>query len=133
MIDPIELLKEARSLGSNATLARVQQVLASIDRTALEQAERARYRVEIWDEVSPLAGQPPEYWRNRGDWPAGGKVFLVYVDDRLVLVQPHDPEQAGLIPMDLPTAQARANALIARWVEQAVDAEVRRRALMQLL
>lgn len=133
-INVLSLFAEARNVyGFTGTLADVQAALASVDRAALEEAEKARYKIEIWDERSPLAGQPPEYWRQRGDWPEGGKVYLIYVDGNLRIVQPHDPEQAGFVPMDEATARARAEAYVASLVEQAVDEKVKEAVLMRLL
>lgn len=133
-INALELFAEARNVyGFTGTLADVQAALAAVNRTALEEAERARYRIEIWDEVSPLAGQPPEYWRQRGDWPEGGKVYCIYVDGGLRIVQPHDPTSAGYVPMDEATAIARAEAYVASLVEQVVDQKVKEQVLMNLL
>lgn len=133
-INALELFAEARNVyGFTGTLADVQEALAAVDRVALKQAERARYRIEIWDEVSPLAGQPPEYWRNRGDWPEGGKVYLIYVDGNLRIVQPHDPLSAGFVPMDEATALARAEEYVNNLVEQVVDQQVKEQVLLQLL
>lgn len=133
MVDPIKLLQEARNLGSQATLADVQAAIGAVDGAPIEAAERARYQVEIWNEESPLAGQPPSYWRSRGDWPIGGKVYCIRVDGHLAYVQPHDPQSAGFIPMDEQTALARAEAAVAARVEEAVDALVKEQVLLQLL
>lgn len=133
-INALQLFAEARNTyGFTGTLTDVQAALAAVERTALEQVERARYRIEIWDEVSPLAGQPPEYWRNRGDWPEGGKVYLIYVDGALRIVQPHDPKSAGFVPMDEVTALARAEEYVAALVEQVVNEKVKEQVLLQLL
>lgn len=133
MIDALDLLQQARALGANVTLTQVEQAVAAVNRAALEATEQARYRVALWDETSPLAGQPVEYWRNRGDWPAGGKVVLIYRDNDLLYVQPHDPDQAGIVPMDVQTAQAKGSAIVSRLVEAAVDEQIRRQVLTTLL
>lgn len=133
MVDPLDVLAQARQLGANVTLAQVQQAIAAVDRAALTVTEQARYTVTIWDETSPLGGQPPSYWRERGDWPEGGKVVLVYRDGALLFVQPHDPDQAGIVAMDAPTATAKGQAIVSRLVEAAVDEQVRRQVLTTLL
>lgn len=133
-INALQLFAEARNVyGFTGTLSDVQNALAAVNCTALEDAERARYRIEIWDEVSPLAGQPPEYWRQRGDWPEGGKVYCIYVDGALRIVQPHDPMSAGYVPMDEQTALAHAEAYVSALVEQAVDEQVKEQVLINLL
>ncbi|HEY3363967.1 MAG TPA: hypothetical protein VGK74_02790 [Symbiobacteriaceae bacterium] len=129
----MQIYERARSLGSVATLAQVQTVLSGIDRAAKEATELGRYQAEIWDQVSPLAGQPPEYWLQRGDLPAGGEVFCIRVDGMLQIVQPHDPNQSGLMAMDTATAQQRAEEHIAQMIAAVVDQEVLNAALLQLL
>lgn len=133
MVDPIRILQQARALGSQATLADVQAAIAAVDRAPLEANHGARYQVEIWDGESPLCGQPPEYWRARGDWPEGGVVFVLQEHGRPVVVQPHDPETGGLMPMTEEVAEQRGQAMIARKVAEAVDAEVERTVLLQLV
>jgi len=134
MINDLQLFAEARNTyGFTGTLGDVQAALATVDRTSLEQAERARYRIEIWDEQSDLAGKPPSYWKERGDWPEGGKVYCIYVDGALRIVQPHDPNSAGFVPMDEATALARAEVYVAAMVEQAVDEKVKEQVLLALL
>lgn len=137
-ITALQLFAEARNVyGYTGTLADVQAAMAAVDRAALEQAERARYHYVIWDEVSPIGGHPANYWREiwarNGEWPEGGKVFLLYIDGHLRLVQPHDPLSSGHVPMDEETARARAQAYIDALVEQAVDQQVKEQVLVTLL
>lgn len=135
MINPLSLFSEARNTyGYTGTLVDAQTAVASVDRQPLEAAETARYRIEVWDEVSPLAGKTPEWWRtNRSDWPLGGKVYLIYVDGNLQTVQPHNPLSAGFMPMTEVEALILANRMVAVRVEEAVDAQVKERALLSLL
>ena len=135
-INALALFLEARNLyGYAGTLADVQAALSAVDRSPLEAAERAKYFITIWDEVSDLAGQSPEYWRNRGDWPydKGGKFFLIYMNGLLQIVQPHDPDASGHSPMTEEVALARAEAMVSAQVTGIVDAMVKERVLIQLL
>jgi len=136
MLDPIDVLREARELGSTKTLADVDAALESVDYDALRAQEKQRYRIELWDKVSPINGVAPEQILERVPrHPDGsyGEVYLIYVDGNLVYLQPHDPKQAGLVPMDAALAQQRAQEIVDQLVEQAVDQQVRREVLRQLL
>lgn len=136
MLDPLELLKEARELGSTRTLADVETELAKYDYPTLRAQESTRYRVEIWDGVSPINGVPAATIMERVPrHPDGtpGSVYLIYVDGNLVYLQPHDPEQAGLVPMTPEVALQKAQKIVDQLVEQAVDERVRREVLRQLL
>lgn len=136
MLDPINILKEARDLGSTCTLADVEAALGQIDYEALRAQERQRYEIRLWDKVSPINGVAPEQILERvPKHPDGsyGEVYLIYIDGNLVYLQPHDPRQAGLVPMDAALAQQRAQEIVDQLVEQAVDQQVRREVLRQLL
>ncbi|OUM85681.1 MAG: hypothetical protein BAA01_09440 [Bacillus thermozeamaize] len=131
MLDSIQLLKEARELGSTKTLADVEAILSTYDYPALREQERTRFRVELWDKVTPINGVSPEYILK--DAPEDGEIYLVYVDGNLVYLQKHDPDQIGFVPMTPEVALAKANALVDRLVEEAIDARVKNEVLRQLL
>lgn len=124
-LDTLKLLEKVRSLGgSTVTHAQVKTELAKIDRNAVEAEEAARLRVEVWDKQTPLGGQPPEYWFNRGDLPPGGEVILLYEDGNLTTVQPHDPDSAGYMPMTAQQALEKGRGLAGRLVQGRVDERV---------
>ncbi len=131
MLDSIQLLSEARNLGSTKTLADVDALLATYDYPTLREQEKTRFRVEIWDKKTPINGVAPEQILT--DTPAGGEVYLIYIDGNLVYLQKHDPDQIGFVAMDANTALAKANAFVDRLVEDAIDARVRNEVLRKLL
>lgn len=142
MFNSLAIYKAARALGSTKTMAEVEATLAGIDRVGKENAHKARFRVEVWDKVSPINGVPAEYFLGvpteqypepRKDLPPGGEMFLVYVDGNLQYIQPHDPDQAGFVPMTSTQAADKGQSMVGRMVEAQVDAEVLQDALMQLL
>jgi len=127
----LDVFKEARNYGSTATLAQVETVLNSVDRSAFEAFERNRYRIEIWDKVNPVNNIPVSSIEN--GVPTGGEVYFIYIDGNLVIIQKHDPDQSGFVPMTVYTATAKAQAQIDKMVEQTVDQKVMDECLMQLL
>lgn len=136
MVDAIAVLKEVRELGSHRGLSDVEMVLSQFDYEAIRQQERARYRYEIWDKQSEINGIKPDVILERvARFPDGtpGEVYLVYVDDRLVYLQTHDPDQSGFVPMTREAAIEKAEKTIDELVEQAVDAKVRTEAVRRVL
>jgi len=132
MITALQIYKEAKALDSTATLAQVQTALNGIDRPAHEAAEQSRYRIELWDKTSPINGVPAERIKGN-DYPAGGEVYLIFVDGNLVFLQKHDPDQMGFVPMTAQSATAKAQAQIDKMVEQTIDQKVMDECLVQLL
>lgn len=148
MLTALQVLKEARALGSTATLAQCQAALAAIDRTPYEQSERARYAVTLWDGVNPINGVSAQtIFATRNDIPKEvvenpdgtitnvltGDVVLISVDGGIVYFQPHDPNQIGFAPIAKGAGIAFGNAMIDKIIEPAVDAKVLEVCLMQLL
>jgi hypothetical protein len=131
MLNSLDVLREARELGSAATLADVEAEIAAYDYPTLRQAERANYRIELYDKQSPINGVPAEEILK--DAPAGGEVYLVYINDRLVYLQTHDPEEIGFVAMTAARAMEAANTIVDGHIEQVIDARVREEVLRQLL
>lgn len=131
MLNSLEILKEARELGSTTTLAEVDAVLAGYDYPALREAERVNYRIELYDKASPINGVPAEIILK--DAPAGGEVYLIYVNNRLVYLQTHDPEEMGFVAMSETRALEAAGTIVDNLIEQAVDVRVREEVLRALL
>ncbi len=131
MLNSLDILKEARELGSTKTLADVDVLLAGYDYPVLREAEWANYRIELYDKQSPINGVSAEQVLR--DMPVGGEVYLIYINDRLVYLQTHDPEEIGFVAMTADRALEAANAIVDSLVEQVVDARVREEVLRMLL
>jgi hypothetical protein len=106
-------------------------VLAGYDYPALREAERVNYRIELYDKASPINGVPAEIILK--DAPAGGEVYLIYMHNRLVYLQTHDPEEIGFVAMTEERALEAAGTIVDELVEQVVDARVRQEVLGALL
>lgn len=131
MLDSLSVLKKARELGSTKSLADVEAEIAKIDYPALRAQERDNYRVEIWDKVTPINGIEPSVILQ--DAPEGGEIYLIYIGNRLMYLQKHDPDQMGFAPMTRERALEAAGKIVDDLIEQAVDARVEKEVLRNLL
>jgi hypothetical protein len=126
----------AKELGED--VAAVRAVLPGIDQAAIFAAEQAKVSVEVWDGVSDIQGIPAAHWKQTGDLPEGGHMYLLRdAATGLVLrAQPHAPAGIGRAPMTHAqaiafgtqhrdeAAQAGARAAILKAVDLALDAQV---------
>lgn len=78
---------------ADAALAFVQ-----IDQDALRAEHAGRIRWERWDGESNVGAARPTDIRGRADY-GGGEVYLVYIDDQLVYLQPHAPDTTDYAPI----------------------------------
>ncbi len=85
------------------------------------QEEINKYRVEIWDKMSPINGKDAELFKQRDDYFEDGIVLLCYYNDELAYVQPYHPFTGGKITEeDLPD-------LITQWIQVLAEPSARQK------
>ena len=132
MIDKIQVWQRLNQMGVSKTLTEIDTALSQIDQQAVFNQERSRFKIEIWDKVTPINGVPAEKILAREDVP-DGEVYLVYVDDQLLYLQPHDPFQAGIVPLTAETVEQVANQHIDQLAWQVADEKIFNMVLEKLL
>lgn len=100
MINAVDIFKGILGMGLQVTMTQVKEALESIDTTVIYNKHRATYRVAVWDKVSPVNGIPAEQVLERADLQGDGEVYMLYKDDKLIVLQPHVPGEAGHKKMD---------------------------------
>lgn len=60
-------------------------------------------------------------------------MYMIYIDNTLVFLKTHDPEQAGIVAMTSEFTTQKAQNQVNRLIEQDVDQQVMNEALMELL
>lgn len=109
MITALDILKAGQALGVTLDVTTIKSALATIDQTTLQNSNRNRYQVKIWDKVSDINGIPSSQILERYDISPDGEVYLIYVDGKLQIFQPHAPNQQGHVAMDRATAERYAS------------------------
>jgi len=133
MLTKFQVWKRLNEMGVNKTLAEIDAALAQIDQQAIFEQERTRFKVEVWDKVTPINGVPAEKIVAREDVPDDGAVYLLYVDGQLRYLQPHDPFQAGIVPMTKDNVLQIANQHVDQLAWQAADEKIFETVLEKLL
>ena len=133
MLTKLQVWKRLNEMGVNKTLAEIDAALAQVDQQAIFNQERSRFRVEVWDKVTPINGMPAEKILAREDVPDDGEIYLLYVDGVLRFLQPHNPFQAGIVPMTAENVMQVANQHVDQLAWQAADEKIFDRLLEALL
>lgn len=133
MLTKLQVWQRLNQMGVSKTLAEIDTVLSSIDQQAVFNEQKARFRIEVWDKVSPINGIPAEKILAREDVPPGGEIYLVYQDGKLQWLQPHDPFQAGLVPLAKDNVMAVADQHVSQIATQRADEKVFELVLEKLL
>jgi len=133
MLTKLQVWKRLNEMGVNKTLAEIDAALAQVDQQAIFNQERSRFRVEVWDKVTPINGMPAEKIVAREDVPDDGEIYLLYVDGVLRFLQPHNPFEAGIVPMTAENVMQVANQHVDQLAWQAADEKIFELVLEKLL
>lgn len=102
--------------GQSVDRARIALALFNRDFDTDLAAARPRVRYEVWDQKMPINGVDPGTIKTRSDY-QGGEIYLVYIDNALAYLQPHDPFVDGYVPMSKENVDQRAQEHVDRIVE----------------
>ncbi|MGQ9697177.1 MAG: hypothetical protein ACUVRO_04200 [Armatimonadota bacterium] len=133
MFNKLQVWRRLKETGVDKPLAEIEAALSQVDQQAIFNQERSRYRVEIWDKVTPINGVAPEKILAREDIPGDGEIYLVYVDGHLCFLQPHDPFQAGFVAMTEDNVLQIANRHVDQLAWQAAGEKIFEAVLEKLL
>ncbi len=133
MLTKLQVWKRLNEMGVNKTLAEIDAALAQVDQQAIFNQERSRFRVEVWNKVTPINGVPAEKIIAREDVPDDGEIYLLYVDGQLRYLQPHDPFRAGIVPMTAENVMQVANQHVDQLTWQVADEKILEMVLEKLL
>lgn len=124
MLTAVQALQRLSSMGIQKSLADIEAALNTIDQQAVFNEQRQRVTIQVWDKVTPINGVAPEKIIARDDVPDNGEIYLLYIDGKLVYLQPHDPFQAGVVPMISETVAQLANQHADQAATQMADDKV---------
>jgi len=133
MLTKTQVWQRLNEMGVNKTLVEVETALSQIDQQVIFEQERGCFVVEVWDKVTPINGIPAEKIVAREDVPANGEIYLLYVNGALRFFQPHNPFQAGIVPMNTENVMQIANQHADQLAWQVADEKIFEMVLEKLL
>ena len=133
VITKIQIWQRLNDMGVSKTLTEVETALSEVDTESIFNTERAKYKIEVWDKVSPINGISASKILERTDIPEGGEIYLIYINNQLVYLQPHDPFQAGLVPLTSENVLDIANQHIDQLAWQAANEKIFETVLEKLV
>jgi hypothetical protein len=119
MIDKIKLLDKAISLGSKKTLLDLEEILNQYNIEELIKIKSNAFRLEIWDKESSINGINATTILDSRQYEID-QVYLIYVDNQLVYLQDHNPNESGFIKMTTENIKEIANKFIENKASQLV-------------
>ena len=133
VITKIQIWQRLNDMGISKTLREVETALSEVDTESIFNTERAKYKIEVWDKVSPINGISASKVLERADISEGNEIYLIYINNQLVYLQPHDPFQAGLVPLTSENVLDIANRHIDQLAWQAANEKIFETVLEKLV
>jgi hypothetical protein len=129
MIDILQNIALEKGLIVNPT--EIEQWYNSLNLTEIETPIRNRFRVELWDGVSPVNGVSAEDIKNNPDFPKDpdAKGYFVYIDNNLVYFQYHTIN--GKLAITDTNWQEESNKHVDQLVQQMLQQEIVNKFLQQ--
>lgn len=120
MINSEKILTYMLSKNIKTNKEEIEKVLDNLNISSLEDAQRGRFRYEIWDKKSPINGVSAESIIKSRNYKIVG-AYLIYVDEKLIYFQDHKPNEEGYVSMTKKEANNIAQNFIDKKVQENVD------------
>ena len=105
--------------GVNISLEEINEIISKIDIDNIKEDLKKSYKLEIWDKKSPINGVEAEIVLKSKPYEIGS-VYLIYVNDKLVYLQDHNPNESGYVKM----IKAQAETLGKQFIEKKIEDEL---------
>lgn len=105
--------------GVNISLEEINEIISKIDIDDIKEDLKKSYKLEIWDKKSPINGVEAETVLKSKPYEIGS-VYLIYVNDKLVYLQDHNPNEGGYIKM----TKTQAKTIGEQFIERRVGEEL---------
>lgn len=105
--------------GVNISLEETNEIISKIDIDNIKEDLKKSYKLEIWDKKSPINGVEAEIVLKSKPYEIGS-VYLIYVNDKLVYLQDHNPNESGYVKM----TKAQAETLGKQFIEKKIEDEL---------
>lgn len=120
MVDSEKILKQIQNNGGDSDIETIENLINSMDRTSIEQTQKDRFRYEIWDKKTEINGvSAQDIIKSKGY--TIGSVYLIYIDNKLVYLQDHKPNESGYVKMTKAEATKIAQEFITKKIEESTD------------
>lgn len=106
--------------GVNISLEKINEIISKIDIDNIKEDLKKSYKLEIWDKKSPINGVEAEIVLKSKPYEIGS-VYLIYVNDKLVYLQDHNPNERGYVKMTKNQAKTIGEQFIERRVGEELN------------
>lgn len=106
--------------GVNISLEELNEIISNINIEDIKESLKKSYRLELWDKKTPINGVDAETILKSKPYTIGS-VYLIYIDDKLVYLQDHNPNESGYVKMTKAQAQTIGEQFIDKRIENELN------------
>lgn len=106
--------------GVNISLEELNEIISSINIEDIKESLKKSYRLELWDKKTPINGIDAETILKSKPYTIGS-VYLIYINDKLVYLQDHNPNESGYVKMTKAQAQTIGEQFIDKRIENELN------------
>ena len=99
------------------TFEEISNIIDTLNINEIEQELKKRYVLEIWDKKSPINGINAETILKSRKYNVNS-AYLIYIDNKIVFFQDHNPEKEGYIEMTKKEAKKIGENFIDKKIEE---------------
>ena len=103
-----------------ATDSEIKKILETQNEDEIKEAQEKRFSYKIWDKKSDINGVPAKKIIDSRNYEIG-QAYLIFIDEKLVYFQDHNPNMSGYVKMTKKEAENIAQESIKKKVEEYVD------------
>ena len=120
MINVKEILKYINSRNGESSISEINKLINEQDRESILKVQTDRMRYEIWDKKSPINGITAKEIIKSRNYKID-KAYLIYIDNKLIYFQDHNPNESGYVKMNKKEAEKLAVDFINKKSEEMTD------------
>lgn len=132
MINKNEMLEYIKRQGKDSSLDEISELINSQNREEIYNSQSQRYRYEIWDKKSSINGVKAKTIIDSRNYTIG-QVYLIYIDNKLVYFQDHNPNENGYVKMTKAEINKIAQDFIDKKINENVDNIIKDRVIQAIL
>lgn len=120
MINSKEVLEYITDKKTESSIKEIETLISKQDRDSIKKTQEKRFRYEIWDKKSNINGISAKDIIKSRNYTIG-QAYLIYIDDKLIYFQDHNPNENGYVKMTKKEATELAKSFVDKKIEESTD------------
>lgn len=132
MFDKVKLLNKSIQLGSKKNLDELEKIIDKYNIDEYIKKTKNQFKLEIWDKKSPINGVNAKDILSKKKYDID-QVYLIYINNKLVYLQDHNPNESGFVKMTKNDIEIIGNEFIDKKAKELSKIEIEKEIIKEML